>query len=188
LNTILRQCRSRDDFITTALELRESKKVKRFREYLREFDSAVRIQDWNKVKKNRRKLSKLIEGRRTSNSIIIRILNILDKLKPFIGIVVGVGGALVGLPVNGSTAVSAGSAIAGLGEKMIKYHMNRRLVLIQDLKKQLEQAIGLNNDLKRIFGSKLPRNQIKSLHSLNAYHEGYISENAQTCNKFRSIV
>src|SRR4030095_2074653 len=169
INKMTRSKLTKKDFLDTVLELRNEKKVKTIRHMLRVYARA----DKGEVKyiREREKIRKKLKRTQTGNSdsIFIRLNNVLDKLGPILSVAAGA--------VSSFDNAYLGAAIAGFGftPLFMSYFNQRRFTLLKDLNKEVNQIAFYNDKLQKIFDSSLRAEDINLPRKLNASQKKYLS-------------
>ena len=162
---------TKKDFLNTILDLREEKKIKNIRQILSVLDKAIKaedskdIQEWEKMKKK----LKLMPGNGPANSILVKINNVLEKLRP----IFTVAAAATGLSFD-SGAIGATTAALGFAPGIVSYFKQRRFTLLKELNKEVNHFVWYNKKLQGIFDSKLSGEDINLLRSLRASQKKYL--------------
>jgi hypothetical protein len=162
LSMIIKSCiesnYSKVKFLDKALELRNSKRLKNFRNWLTELESAMNTD----IKKYKRM-------KKTANTVLKSKQYDGDELVSGTTLTIGVSGpSISGIPI---------AKILHMSAQSLRYHfsLNKgRLIFLHDLSTDLNLAVK-DNEIKQFLG-KLSLRDIKMFRKLGAYHHDYLKE------------
>jgi len=156
LSTIIKECNSPDEFIKKAFELRHSKSITQFRNWLTQVNTAILDKDMNEYEKLRNTYSEVKNLRKTSlKTMLIPDVSLGSVVDP---------------------SVSVGIGIAKLATFFHNYYKKTRLLFLLDLNKTFEEIVDLNNEFERLFHGKLSDNQLNTFRSLRGYQHNYLPD------------
>jgi hypothetical protein len=162
LSLVIDSCKSKDNFLNTALELRESDKISKLRQHLAELDQALKSDDKDskdKVKKllNQEKLAlntEKVSKESLVYDVVPEVLSVVDK------------------PEFAFSPMAVGINL-GLKE-LLKFFKTRRLVFLYDLGKHLDNIVSINKQIFCIFKEELSEREINHFHNLRAWQRNYL--------------
>jgi hypothetical protein len=149
---------SKVKFLDKALELRNSKRLKNFRNWLTELESAMNT-DIKKYKRMKKTANTVLKSKQCDG----------DELVSGTTLTIGVSGpSISGIPI---------AKILHMSAQSLRYHfsLNKgRLIFLHDLSTDLNLAVK-DNEIKQFLG-KLSLRDIKTFRKLGAYHHDYLKE------------
>jgi hypothetical protein len=166
LTMLLARCKSRDEFVAKALELRDAKAVRMTREWLEQADKAFRTRDREEAAKLNKQYREAIKDERiTKETLLVN--------------------AIPGLSIDTIFRPNTLTApVATMVQYLILWNRQHRWVFLHNLDDQLEKIVSVSHELQRVFGQHLPNDQVHLFRKLRAYQNAYLSNLASGENTF----
>jgi hypothetical protein len=145
---ILPQCKEPWDVFEVALDLRDEKKVKRFREFLTVYQNAIYENDKEIIEKYEKKLKEAYVDLKEEykSGTILRRIRIIPLLL-----------TLFGLATQNIPSIFSGLAASTepFINSLIKYFKRRNLIFLYELKEKEQVLANLDKEIERVFGIQI---------------------------------
>jgi hypothetical protein len=171
-NMAIKSCSRKQDFLHQAISLREeSENIRNLRTWLTEVNKTIL---WDNDSDKFDRLMTQYEDASTMKRGGTEFVKILIKavLVPNISLTDFSTENIDPLKASASFSINIPAAI----DLTKRYFQTRRLVLLNDLNKNLNSITMINNDLNRVFGESLSSSHLQMFSRLRAYQENYLTE------------
>ena len=152
LSYILKRTDSKKDFINNAFELRESREIRNFRQYLTGCERIIRFEDDPRKILKLKKLDEFLESPTLKQKLIAE-----GKKNPPFAL-----SNLLKMTINLVPAIR-------------DFFKNSRITFYKKLSDDLLEISSINSMLEAKFGSKLADNQLDHLYTLRGFQENYLN-------------
>jgi hypothetical protein len=146
---ILPECKEPWDILDVALNLRNDKKVKHFRNFLTVYQGAIYEDDKESIRKCERRLKETLLDLKEEyeGGTILRRIKIIPLLITLFGICTGNIASII----SGLT-----SGIEPYLDSLTRYFIGRNLIFLYTLKERKQVLANLDKEIERVFGIQFP--------------------------------